>query len=122
MKLFNTDNIHLLKKSLDLYAKEHSAIAKNIANANNPNYKRVNTDFSKVLRSNLERTLKTTDPRHISEPEIPERKNQNDAHSEVDISQEMGQLAENQIRYEFASKALNRTYRMLLSGITGRQT
>ena len=38
MKIFNSKHIQLLKKSLDVYGKQHEAIAKNIANANNPDY------------------------------------------------------------------------------------
>jgi len=51
MKLFDIPKINLIKRSLDVYDKQHQAISKNIAHANDKNYKRVNTDFSKVLKT-----------------------------------------------------------------------
>ena len=121
MKIFNTPNIALLKKSLDVYTKQHEAIAKNIANANNSAYKPEKTDFSELLKNNMEHALKTTNPRHIAHTQEPERElDNNGAEKTVDISREMGELAENQIRYDFASRALNRTYRGLFGAITGK--
>jgi len=38
MKIFNTQGLQLVKKSLNVYTKQHEAIAKNIANANNDDY------------------------------------------------------------------------------------
>jgi len=121
MKIFNTANITLLKKSLDVYARQHEAIAKNIANANNPQYKAEKTDFSELLQNNMKPALKTTNPRHIADPQEPEPALNNAASDEtVDISREMGRLAENQIRYDFASRVLSRTYRGLYGAITGK--
>jgi len=121
MKIFNTENIVLLKKALDVYSKQHEAIAENIANANNPEYKRAETDFSKLLKSNLERTLKVTDPRHIAEPTDPKRRGPDEKKEpEVDLSREMGQLAENQIRYDFSARILRKEYQLLNLSINGR--
>lgn len=121
MKIFNTPNIVLLKRSLDVYAKEHEAIAQNIANANNPQYKKEKTDFSELLTANMERKLKTSDPRHIANPEpVPESDKPNQPKEAVDVSEEMGKLAENQIRYDFSARALQRAYRGIFAAITGR--
>lgn len=121
MKIFNTPNIALLKKSLDVYARQHEAIAKNIANANNPEYKPEKTDFSELLKNNMEHTLKTSNPRHIAHPQDQDGElDTNGSPKSVDISREMGELAENQIRYDFAARALNRTYRGLFGAITGK--
>ncbi len=120
MKIFNTENINLLKKSLDVYGKQHEAIAKNIANANNPEYKRADTDFSNTLKKNIERTLKTTDPRHIAEPKTPTGKGRDSGEEEIDLSREMGELAENQIRYDFSARMLQKTYQILNLSIKGR--
>jgi len=38
----------------------------------------------------------------------------------VDISEEMGKLAENQIRYDFSTRVLQRAYRGIFAAITGR--
>ncbi len=121
MKIFNTQNIVLLKKSLDVYSREHEAIAKNIANANNPDYKKEKTDFSELLSANMERKLKVSNPRHIANPEpVPPSDNRNSDGTPVDISEEMGKLAENQIRYDFSTRVLQRAYRGIFAAITGR--
>ena len=38
----------------------------------------------------------------------------------VDITREMGLLAENQIKYEFATRALSRMYKGISTSITGK--
>ena len=57
-----------LKKALNIYQKQHEAISKNVSNASNENFKRVNTDFSAQLDDvqNTTSSLKTTDVKHIS--------------------------------------------------------
>jgi len=122
MKIFNTQGLQLVKKSLNVYTRQHEAIAQNIANANNDDYKRLSTDFSKLLTQNLDRGLKTTRPEHIAESATPEPKHFPGSKEKVDLSQEMGQLAENQIRYDFAARALARKYKALSLSITGRSS
>ncbi len=122
MKIFNSPGVELVKKSLNVYTRQHEAIAKNIANANNDDYKRVRTDFSKLLTENLERGLKTTRPGHIAESKTPQPKHFPGSREKVDLSQEMGQLAENQIKYDFAARALARKYKALRLSITGRNS
>ena len=121
MKIFGTENFGLIKKSLDVYTKQHEAIAENIANTNNPDFERVKTDFANLLNENLDRTLKTTHERHIAEPESPERKGlAGGKKEEIDLSREMAELAENQIRYDFAARVLRKNYHMLNMSISGR--
>ena len=121
MKIFNTEHLGLMKKSLDVYTKQHEAIADNISNANNPDFERVKTDFSNILKDNLERTLRTTNERHIAEPEPLERKGMaGKKKEEIDLSREMSELAENQIRYDFAARVLRKNYQLLNMSITGR--
>jgi len=121
MKIFGTENFGLMKKSLDVYTRQHEAIAENIANANNPDFERVKTDFSNLLHENLDRTLKTTHERHIAGPESPERKGlAGGKKEEIDLSREMSELAENQIRYDFAARVLRKNYQLLNMSISGR--
>ena len=122
MKIFELQNLNLLKKSLDVYTKQHEAIAKNIANANNPNYRRMNTDFSSELKARMEGVLKADNERHIATPSAVQSKaKEKDAtQKQVDLTREMGELAVNQIRFEFASKVLAGTYKILQASITGR--
>lgn len=122
MKIFNTPGLQLVKKSLTVYTRQHEAVAQNIANANNDDYKPVKTDFSKLLSQNLQRGLKTTLPGHIAESKTPESKHFPGSKEKVDLSKEMGQLAENQIKYDFAARVLARKYKALRLSITGRNS
>jgi flagellar basal-body rod protein FlgB len=125
MKIFNSKNIQLLKKSLDVYEKQHEAIAKNIANANNAEYTRVKTDFSDVLKTNVQGKMRVTNSKHINQMSEPLRisaGNENSTKERVDMSKEMGELAENQIRFDFVSRTLARAYRALNMSITGRSS
>jgi flagellar basal-body rod protein FlgB len=122
MKIFNTRYLNLTKKSLDVYSKQHEAIAKNIANANVPEYRRLKTDFSQSLKTVHGQSLRMSDSRHIGAAEQPERSDVEKDNKSVNISQEMSELAVNQIRFDFISRVLNRTYRKLNTSITGRSS
>lgn len=122
MKIFQTENIQLVKKSLDLYTRQHGAIAKNIANANTENYTREKTDFTNVLKQDLDRTLKVTHALHIQESKTPDRSSAKGPQEKVDVSKEMGELAQNQIRYDFAARTLAKAYRALNLSIVGRNS
>jgi len=120
MRIFNFKQLNLTKKSLDVYSRQHEAIAKNIASANDPAYLRLKTDFSESLKSIQNQQLKTSDPRHFSSSDQPERSGSESREGPVNISQEMSELAVNQIRFDFVGRVLNRTYRKLNTSITGR--
>ena len=105
---------------MDVYAKQHESIAKNVANANDPNYKRVKTDFSEELHVATTQKLKTTDPRHIN---VSQNNNETSSESQdepVDINQEMAELAVNQIQFNFVTNVLKKAYGGLNSAILGR--
>ena len=121
MKIFDLPNIRFLKKSLDVYTRQHEAIARNVANANNPNYQPVNTDFSAVLQSVTDSRLKVTDERHFkgNETNLPPRLPEGSG-GPVDITKEMAELAVNQIKFDFASRVLRNAYSMISASITGR--
>ncbi len=106
-----------------VYGKQHRAIAHNVANANRPGYKRVPTDFSRILQDAARpEKLKTTREKHIGTPRPVEGAApvQSTDGEEVDFAREMTDLAENQIRYEFVTRALNRHFQMLNISITGK--
>lgn len=122
MKLFDLPKINLIKRSLDVYDKQHQAISKNIAHANDNNYKRVNTDFTKVLKTASDSKFKMTNNKHIVLDNHQEKfslKKQNGSGT-VDITQEMGDLAVNQIKFEFSARVLRRFYEGISTSIRGR--
>ena len=122
INLFNTEKVRLMKKALDIYQKQNKAIAQNVANASNPNYYRTKTDFSNVLKSvSSQSNLKVTDERHITSSRfnIVATDDKQEAQN-VDITREMAELAENQIRHEFVSRGLGGTYGGLKKSISGK--
>jgi len=123
INLFNTNHEKLLEKALDVYAKQNKAIAQNVANASNPDYNRTNTDFSQVLKSaSSQSKLKVTNKRHISSSGLNRNINidEKGTGGNVNITKEMADLAENQIRHEFVAQNLNRYYNILKSSIAGK--
>jgi len=122
MKIFKTNNLDLLKKSLDVYSRQHEAIAKNVAHANDTDFKRVKTDFSQQLKVSMDRRLKTTQEKHIpiSSPLEEEARRNTNSTEKIDLTKEMGELADNQIRYDFSSRTLQRLYKGLSMAITGK--
>jgi flagellar basal-body rod protein FlgB len=97
-----------------------SAISDNIANIDTPGYRRKDVPFETELRRALaqgSQSLTTTDPRHLTsggsfgssngiqsaQMLSSSRRDGND----VDIDQEMVDLAETQMRYQAAANALN---------------
>jgi len=121
MKIFNSAKIQLFKKALDVHAREHEAIAKNVANAHDTNFKRVKTDFSQELKVAVNQGLKQSDIRHMQSKGAPENGLPNEEQN-VDINQEMAELAVNQIEFDFVSNVLKKAYRGLNSSITGRSS
>ncbi len=120
--IFKNKTSNLLYKSLQVYNKQHKAISKNVANVNNPFYKRTKTDFSDLLVSETEKQkLKSTDTRHILKPNYNTDDIFSDKKTEkVDITNEMTELAENQIRHEFATKRYNGFFNAISTAIRGR--
>jgi len=121
MKIFETAKIQLYKKALDVHTKEHEAIAKNIANANNTNYIKVKNNFSDELTMPVNQKLRTSDERHITRgKDVPSPSLNDDGRNKVDVNEEMAALAVSQIRFEFAAEALKKSYRGLNTAISGR--
>jgi len=113
-----------MEKALDVYVKQNKAIAQNVANAGNPDYKRINTDFSQVLKSaSSQSKLKVTNKRHISSSGLIGNINFDEKRGgggKVNITKEMADLAENQIRHELVTQTLNRYYNALKTSISGK--
>ena len=120
--IFNTNSKNFIKNAIDIYNKRHSAIAKNIANVNNPTFKRIKTDFSSELSiAQQNGSVKFTHEKHITTPHFQATIFPKDNRNEkVEITREMAGLAENQIRNSFATKRLARYFKKLELSIKGR--
>ncbi len=125
-----SNNIKLLEKVLDYSALKQKVIGKNIANATTVGYKREDVDFENVLNS-VNNKLKTSKPQHImngshainndSELKIVEDGDTGNVSgfNNVDIDQEMAELAENNIMFRFSSKRMTQYFQDMQSVIRG---
>ena len=120
MKIFNNPSGVLLKRSLDILMRHHRNISENVANLNDPDYKRKPTRFLDELSSaQWRKGLKVTNSRHI-QPDPSEKLPPEWEQGKVSITREMADLAQNQIRYDFSSRMLRRKFEGLTRAITGR--
>jgi len=107
--------VDLLKNAMDGSGLNHSVIANNIANVNTPNYRRETVSFKDALAASLgapadpnQLSLTVDDPHHIAindgvEPtpyetppvHVDEGIQMRGDHSNVDVDQEMAELAQN---------------------------
>lgn len=118
--LLENDQIELLKNALRVYEKQQKAIATNIANAHNPDFKRLKTDFSEILKgAQSEGKLRVKDSRHFKSA-IEQEEPETEREKKVDLMEEMTLLAENQIRHEVATRFLRQKYDGLKQAITGK--
>jgi flagellar basal-body rod protein FlgB len=121
MEILNTNNNQLLRRAVQVYDKQHQAISENIANVNNPDYRRKNADFSAELEGiqNVSRMRMSHDKHLVSEDASPMSAG-DEKQQGVDLTEEMGNLAQNQIKHEFAAMVLQRYYSGLSTAISGQ--
>ncbi|MDP8245534.1 MAG: flagellar basal body rod protein FlgB [Candidatus Hinthialibacter antarcticus] len=127
-QMFNNTTLHVLKKGIEGASKRHEAISNNIANVDTPKYQRATVDFENQLKRVLRGTDvsgRRTHPAHfiIGGPEAiplvqprvdidnmtrfrPDKNN-------VNIDQEMADLAENSQRSDQFSELIRRRYQGL---------
>jgi len=122
MKLFNTIHSKWLNKGLQINNKKHKAISKNISNVNNPNYEKKSTNFADELTIAEENTgLNSTDNEHITQHTydwgpIP----RDNREGKVNLTKQMTEMAENQIKQRFSTVRLRRYYQGLGKSIKGK--
>jgi flagellar basal-body rod protein FlgB len=120
--------VKLLKTYLDFLVEKNKVISENIANRDSVNYRKRSLNFSEYLEKEKIGTLKTTEPKHIAKPiesDIQntfqlENGNEYDVdNGEINIENEMAELAKNTLNFEFASKQVNNIYKKLHFVIKG---
>lgn len=128
-------NLTLLEKTMSLQSKRNAMIASNIANRETPGYRAQDLVFEKELdrayHSDRPGPLRTSDPRHFDgvkkEPlELVTGTQINSFNPDprmdgntVNLDKEMAKLAENQLMYHAAVRAVNWKFHSLKSAITG---
>jgi flagellar basal-body rod protein FlgB len=131
--LFGYAPDRLLGKMLDKAALTQRVISSNIANVGTPGYERLGVSFDESLRKAM-RAVKTklvrTDPRHLPASDLaakvkPEVVKVSDGYfngiNNVNIDQEMTDLAKNQLDFDMAARLLNNRFTGLRTAIRGRR-
>lgn len=127
MELFS-NTIRSLENGLNYSVARHKVIAQNIANVDVPNYKSKGIEFRQVLEgANKTLNMNRTDTRHLdvttsnSTSKIFTKQNlqYHDNGNNVDIDQEMSDLAQNQIYYQALIERLNGNFSSLSNVIKG---
>lgn len=124
----------LMNRALDTYALRQRTISKNIANATSPHYRPEKVKFEEFFHHpELVAKGNRTEDRHIplgkpdpgsvkgeiENREIPEPEIYFSGETHVNIDKEMSELAQNQIRFRFGSRMVNRYFQGMNSSITG---
>jgi flagellar basal-body rod protein FlgB len=119
------ETVKILQNLLDYCTVKNKVIAKNIANIGTENYKKEDVTFKDILNDNVNSLLKTSNDKHIAglntkspnHPQFEFTENQSDEMdsgvNNVNIEKEMTDLAENTLRYQFATKKVSEYYKVI---------
>lgn len=113
-----------LTRMLDFTTQKQKVLSRNIANIGTENYQREDVQFKDVLSQNMAPVLKVTEPEHFSLQDTTDsgtaleivRDQANELKSgmnNVDIDTEMAEMAENTLKYKFASKKIGDYYKLM---------
>jgi flagellar basal-body rod protein FlgB len=123
----------LLGKMLDKAAVHQRVISSNVANVTTPGYERLGVDFDEALKRAMKKAqskLMRTHPRHLPNADAirkvkPEVVKIEDGYwngiNNVNIDQEMTDLAKNQLDFEMAARLLEGRFSGLRTAIRGRR-
>ena len=121
MKIFTTSYSDFLKRSLDMHTSQNQAISENIENINTVDYIRKDTDFSELLPDiNPSNGVITTNEKHMTKLHFSDKNKNNLSEDKVDLTNEMSELAINQINHDFNVRAMRRMYEGIRSAIKGQ--
>ncbi len=127
----SSGNINLLRSYLNFLVEKNKVITQNIANRESVDYKRQDIDFSQFLENERANAMKTNDPRHIKAPiiegmnktiHISSSDEYDLDNGEINIENEMAELAKVSLNFKFASKSVNSYFKKLQSVIKGGST
>lgn len=121
--LFNQPNYVGAKKMLEATILRHEAIASNIANVEQPNYKRV--DLAPSFQRELGRALGGRDAAHIAslKPQLAvdaEAVAANQDGNSVRLESELAQLSQNYVQSALENQLVTGSLLKLRTAITGR--
>lgn len=108
-----------LEKLLDFSAIKQKVIAQNIANADTKNYKRREVEFKEVLENKLNIIESSRKRGSDFEVKIDEESAVLSNGNNVNVNQEMADMAKNSIIFKFGAKKINGYYQNLQNVIRG---
>jgi len=124
--------VALANKALDAYAARMTTAAKNIANVNTVGYKPEKVKFEELFQ---EQTIAlqgaSTNEKHIpagknpspnaeiANRKIPAHEIMMSGENDVNIDKEMAEIAQTQIRFQYASQSIGKYFKQLGAAITG---
>lgn len=129
------ETLRVIQRGMDLAMARRRLISSNLANVETPGYKAVDVDFEKYLREARGRTITAahvnmvlTHSRHLTpvlaSSHLPLRwstaplgEPRADGNT-VDMEREMAKMAQNQIRFQALTEALNRVFALLEEAAT----
>lgn len=121
---FDRTRIPLLEKEMDLFSVRNRAIANNIANIGTPGYKTVDVSFKNQLANAIESS--TNDVQLSKKVEQVEPSIQIDNSGSLDsgannvnIDQQMADLAKNQLQFKLAARLMSDTLALVDKSING---
>ena len=122
--IFQDDLIQVLENALTWRSRRHEIIAANVANLDTPHYTRKDMDFDTMLKTYLAGgprvPLDATNPIHLTLGGALMMPGQiEDTGKEVDIDNEMMEMAVNQLAYQTSVQVLNKKLDSLRTVIEG---
>lgn len=129
--IFEGSHLNQLKTALGVYARRHKVTADNIANVETTGYSARELRFEEYLAgADMRLEGARTNPNHLDLGRKSLERAQADVHetgsnfdngvNNVDIDQEMTELATNDLSYRLATRLLSMKYQNLRSAIRGR--
>jgi flagellar basal-body rod protein FlgB len=124
-------SVKLLEDLLNYCSEKNKVIAKNLSNIGTEKYQREDIVFKEILDKNVNSLLKTDSQKHMASLNAPVSKDQNFEHvyddsanmdsgiNNVNIEKEMSDLAENTLRFKFASRKVGDYYKNIQNVIKG---
>ena len=129
--LFDQEHLGVLKKAVDVYARRHQVTAGNISNVETPGYRAQRVKFEELLSDEQMRLrgyrthaghlpIGARDLDDAREEIVDSDRSYDNGVNNVDIDQEMTNLATNDLSYRMATRLLSMRYSVLRGAIKGR--
>jgi len=123
-------SVKLLQNLLDYCSEKNRVVARNISNIGTEGYQRKDVVFKEILNDSSNSLLRSSNSKHLSGiTESPSNSkyeyitDKNDSMdsgiNNVNIEREMSELAENTLRFKFASRKVGDYYKNLQKVIKG---